>query len=58
MIIEPLKDKRFLQCCKKMAVLGKLYRLELITEHEYIVAKNKILDSYNIVDKGALVSYQ
>lgn len=58
MIIVPIKDKRYFQCSKKLAALRKLYRLEMITEQEYVLAKNKIMDSCNLVDNEILASYK
>lgn len=43
-----------LEYSKKIAVLRKLVRLKLITETEYILSKNKMIDSYNI-EKRPLV---
>lgn len=37
-----------LEFSKKMAVLRRLVHLELISENEYILAKNKIMCSYHI----------
>ena len=34
---------------KKLAVLGKIYRMSLISEDEYILVKSKILNEYNLV---------
>ena len=39
-----------LEFSKKMAVLRKLVRLGLISENEYILAKNKIMSSYYILE--------
>ena len=39
-----------LEFSKKMAVLRKLVRLGLISENEYILAKNKIMSSYHILE--------
>lgn len=39
-----------LEFSKKMAVLKKLVRLGLISENEYILAKNKIMSSYHILE--------
>ncbi|WP_181899303.1 hypothetical protein [Lachnotalea glycerini] len=38
-----------LELAKKLAVLAKIYQMELITEAEYATAKNQILNSYNVV---------
>ena len=35
---------------KKMAVLRRMVHLELISENEYILAKNKIMSSYHILE--------
>jgi hypothetical protein len=45
-----LDANRCLEFSKKMAVLRKLLRLELISENEYILAKNKIMSSYHILE--------
>lgn len=42
--------KKCLEFSKKMAVLRKLLRIELISENEYILAKNKIMSSYHILE--------
>jgi len=34
---------------KKIAVLRKLFRMALISEAEYIMARNKIMDEYMVV---------
>ena len=39
-----------LEFSKKMAVLRTLVRLGLISENEYILAKNKIMSSYHILE--------
>lgn len=39
-----------LEFSKKMVVLRKLVRLGLISENEYIMAKNKIMSSYHILE--------
>ena len=39
-----------LEFSKKMAALRKLVRLGLISENEYILAKNKIMSSYHILE--------
>lgn len=39
-----------LEFSKRMAVLRRLVRLELISENEYILAKNKIMSSYHILE--------
>ena len=39
-----------LEFSKKMAVLRRLVHLELISENEYILAKNKIMSSYHILE--------
>ena len=39
-----------LEFSKKMAVLRRLVYLELISENEYILAKNKIMSSYHILE--------
>lgn len=45
-----LDAKKCLEFSKKMAVLRKLVRLELISENEYILAKNRIMSSYHILE--------
>ena len=45
-----LDAKKSLEFSKKMAVLRKLLRLELISEDEYILANNKIMSSYHILE--------
>ena len=39
-----------LEFSKKMAALRMLVRLGLISENEYILAKNKIMSSYHILE--------
>ena len=39
-----------LEFSKKMTVLRRLVHLELISENEYILAKNKIMSSYHILE--------
>ena len=39
-----------LEFSKKMAVLRKMVRLGLISENGYILAKNKIMSSYHILE--------
>jgi hypothetical protein len=34
---------------KKLAVLGKIYRMALISEDEYLLIKSKVLGEYNMV---------
>jgi len=38
-----------LELSKKLALLGKMYRMSLISETEYTAVKNKIMQDYNIV---------
>lgn len=38
-----------LELAKKLAVLGWIYRNELITEEEYNKAKSKIMKEYGII---------
>jgi hypothetical protein len=38
-----------LELSKKLAVLGKLYRMSLISQDEYLLAKAKIMSEYNII---------
>ena len=45
-----MNAKKCLEFSKKMAELRKLLRLELISENEYILAKNKIMSSYHILE--------
>ena len=45
-----LDAKKCLEFSRKMAVLRKLVRLGLISENEYILAKNKIMSSYHILE--------
>lgn len=42
--------KKCLEFSKKMAVLIRLVHLGLISENEYILAKNKIMSSYHILE--------
>ena len=42
--------KNCLEFSKKMAVLRRLVHLGLISENEYILAKNKIMSSYHILE--------
>ncbi len=34
---------------KKLAVLGKIYRMALISEDEYLLIKAKVLGEHNVV---------
>lgn len=34
---------------KKLVVLGKIYRMTLISEAEYLLIKSKILSEHNVV---------
>lgn len=34
---------------KKLAVLGKIYRMALISEDEYLLIKSKVLSEHNVV---------
>lgn len=38
-----------LELSKKLAVLGKMYRMSLISEAEYLLVKSRILREYNVV---------
>lgn len=42
--------KKCLEFSKKMAVLRRLVHLGLISENEYILAKNKIISLYHILE--------
>lgn len=46
-----LSAKECLEFSKKIAVLQKISRLGLVSESEYILAKNRIFDEYH-VDKS------
>ena len=46
-----MSANKCLEFSKKMAVLRKLFCMELISTDEYILAKNKIMDSYHILEK-------
>ena len=41
-----------------MAVLRRLVHLELISENEYILAKNKIMSSYHILEEFDRVVFE
>ena len=45
-----MESGKCLEFSKKMAALRKLVRLGLISENEYILAKNKIMSSYHILE--------
>lgn len=45
-----LDAEKCLGFSKKMAVLRRLVHLGLISENEYILAKNKIMSSYHILE--------
>lgn len=38
-----------LELSKKLAVLGKIYRMSLISETEYLLVKARVLKEYNVV---------
>lgn len=40
---------REMEYAKCMAVLRKIVRLELITENEYVAARNKLMDRYLVI---------
>ena len=40
---------REMEYAKCIAVLRKIVRMELITEHEYVAARNKLMDKYLVV---------
>lgn len=44
--------KKCLEFSKKMAMLRRLVYVDLISENEYILAKNKIMSSYHILESG------
>ena len=48
MINQTLSDKQCLEFSKKIAVLRRLVQLDMISTDEYILCKNKIMDSYHI----------
>jgi hypothetical protein len=37
------------ELAKKLAVLGRIYRMSLLSEDEYKVVKKKIMREYNVV---------
>lgn len=39
---------KWLELAKKLAVLGRIYSLNLISEDEYIATKRKMMFSYNV----------
>ena len=43
-----LSSDKCLEFSKKIAVLQKIYRNKMVTEAEYILIKNRILDEYHI----------
>ena len=43
-----LSAKECLEFSKKIAVLQKISRLGLVSESEYILAKNRIFDEYHL----------
>ena len=45
-----MESGKCLEFSKKMAALRKLVRLGVISENEYILAKNKIMSSYHILE--------
>lgn len=51
-----LSAKKCLEFSKKMALLRKLCRMELISTDEYILGKNKIMDSYHILENDYFLS--
>lgn len=40
---------REMEYAKCMAVLRKIVRMEIITENEYVVARNKLMDRYLVI---------
>ena len=40
---------REMEYAKCMAVLRKIVRMELITENEYVAARNKLMDKYLVI---------
>ena len=40
---------REMEYAKCIAVLRKIVRMELITENEYVAARNKLMDKYLII---------
>lgn len=51
-----MEVEKCLEFSKKMAALRNLVRLGLISENEYILAKNKIMSSYHILESEYLKS--
>ena len=45
----PKHMSKQMEFSKKIAVLRKLFRMALISEAEYIMARNKIMDEYMVV---------
>ena len=45
----PKHMSKQMEFSKKIALLRKLFRMALISEAEYIMARNKIMDEYMVV---------
>lgn len=48
MIQKEMNGDQCIAFSKKLAVLNKIYRMQSISEKEYILAKNRIFDEYHI----------
>ena len=40
---------KYLELSKKLAVLGKIYRMKVINESQYLLMKTQIMQQYGIV---------
>ena len=43
------KNMKYLELSKKLAVLGKIYRMKVINESQYLLMKTQIMQQYGIV---------
>ena len=44
-----VKNTNYLELSKKLAILGKIYRMKVINESQYLSMKTQIMQQYGIV---------